>query len=140
MNCVQSKLIKAIRTLVSQGDLLAVLPNGFGKSLIFQVLVCMKEILTGKTSVIVVCPLKSIVQDQIAEASSMGLTAVSLADNCLEDIENAKRGGDSVQVMSFVSDVNKTDRPNTTPMVRAICTFAVLLFGLLAFLSLHSCL
>ena len=54
----------------------------------------MKEILTGKTSVvIVVCPLKRIVQDQIAEgpeASSMGLTAVSLADNRLEDIENAK--------------------------------------------------
>ena len=54
----------------------------------------MKEILTGKTSVvIVVCPLKSIVQDQIAEASSI-LTAVSLAvslaDNRLKDIENAK--------------------------------------------------
>ena len=29
-------------------------------------------------------------QDQIAEASSMGLTAVSLANNRLEDIENAK--------------------------------------------------
>ena len=39
---------------------------------------------------IVVCPLKSIVQYQIAEASSMGLTAVSLADNRLEDIEKAK--------------------------------------------------
>ena len=51
----------------------------------------MKEIPTCKTSVlIVVCPLKSIVQDQIAEASSMGLTAVSLANNRLEDIENAK--------------------------------------------------
>ena len=51
----------------------------------------MKEILRCKTSVvIVVCPLKSIVQDQIAEAFSMGLTAVSLANNRLEDIENAK--------------------------------------------------
>ena len=35
---------KAIRTLVSQGDLLAVLPNGFGKSLIFQILVCVKDL------------------------------------------------------------------------------------------------
>ena len=51
----------------------------------------MKEILRCKTSVvIVVCPLKSIVQDQIAEAYSMGLTAASLANNRLEDIENAK--------------------------------------------------
>ena len=82
---------KAIRTLVSRGDLLAVLPNGFGKGLIFQVLVRVKEILAGKTSVvIVVCPLKSIARDKIAEASSMGLTAVSPADNRLEDIESAK--------------------------------------------------
>ena len=59
--------------------------------LIYQVLVHVKEILTGKTSVvIVVCPLKGIVQDQIAEESSMGLTPVLLADNQLEDIENAK--------------------------------------------------
>ena len=29
------------------------------------------------------------------------------------------------QVVSFVSEVNKTDRPNTTPTVHAICTFAI---------------
>ena len=28
-------------------------------------------------------------------------------------------------VRSLRNDVNKTDRPNTTPKVRAICTFAV---------------
>ena len=91
VNCVQSELKQFVHQSVSRGDLLAVLPNGFGKSLIFQVVVRVKEILTGKTSVvIVVCPLKSIVQDPIAEASSMGLTAVSLADNWLEDTENVK--------------------------------------------------
>ena len=36
-------------------------------------------------------------------------------------------------------DVNKTDRPNKTPTVREICTFAVY-FCLSTFLSLHSCL
>ena len=30
-------------------------------------------------------------------------------------------------------DVNKIDRPNTTPTVRAICTFAVYFFGLSTF-------
>ena len=88
---LRSEQTKAIHTLVSRGDLPAVLLNGFGKSLIFQVLVRVKEILTGKASVvIVVCPSKSTVQDQIAEASLMGLTAVSLANYRLEDIENAK--------------------------------------------------
>ena len=84
----------------------------------------------GKTSVVIVVPpLKSIVQDQIAEASLMGLTAVSLADNRLEECKISAclcvSGGGSLQVVSFVSDVNKTDRPNTTPTVLAICTFAV---------------
>ena len=63
----------------------------------------------------------------------MGLPAVSLADNRLQDIKNAKYQlvfASAEEVLSksflqFVSDVNKTDRPNTTPMVRAICTFAV---------------
>ena len=106
---LRTEQTKAIRTLVSQGDLLAVLQNGFEKSLIFQVLVRVKEIETGKTSVvIVVCLLKSIVQDQIAEASSMGLTAVSLADNRLEDIENEKcqlvfASGEEVLSKSFLS-------------------------------------
>ena len=37
-------------------------------------------------------------------------------------------------------DVNKIDRPNTTPTVRAICTFAVYFSVFQLFLSLLSCL
>ena len=38
-------------------------------------------------------------------------------------------------------DVNKIDRPNTTPTVRVICTFAVYFSVFQPFLSrLHSCL
>lgn len=39
---------------------------------------------------IVVCPLKSIVKDQLTEASSLGLTATSIADANLQDVENGK--------------------------------------------------
>ena len=45
---------------------LAVLPTGFWKSLIFRVLVRMKEMMTGKLRVVVVvCPLQRIVYDQM---------------------------------------------------------------------------
>ena len=68
-----------IATLVTGKHLLAVLPTGFGKSLIFQVLVRVKETMTGTpSSVVVVFPLQSIVCDQMEEASSMGLTAATL--------------------------------------------------------------
>ena len=36
--------------------------------------------------------------------------------------------------------VNKIDRPNMTPTVRAICAFAVYFSVFRPFLSLHSCL
>ena len=76
----------SVKQLFTGGDLLAVLPTGFGKSLIFQVLALLKE----DCVVVVICPLKSIVNDQIKEASSMGISAGSLS-NCLQtDIESGK--------------------------------------------------
>jgi len=44
----------AISTLVSRKDLLAMLPTGFGKSLIFQILVLIKQTMTEKPSSAVV--------------------------------------------------------------------------------------
>ena len=77
---LRHKQKEAISTLVHGSDLLAVLPTGFGKSLIFQLLIHVQEILLSKAAcAIVVCLLKSIVQDQLIEASSMGLAATSLA-------------------------------------------------------------
>ena len=59
----------SIKQLVQEGHLLAVLPNGFGKSLIFQMLALMKN----KSCLSIISPLQSIVHDQIREASSTGL-------------------------------------------------------------------
>ena len=60
----------SIKQLVQEGHLLAVpLPNGFGKSFIFQMLVLMKN----KSCLSIIRPLQSIVHDQIREASSTGL-------------------------------------------------------------------
>ena len=61
---------EAISTLIFGKDVLAVLPTVFEKSLMLfldlKVLVCMKEILTGKpSSVVVVCQPQRIVCDQM---------------------------------------------------------------------------
>ena len=88
---LRSEQKEAVTTLLSRQDLLAVLPTGFGKSLIFQLLVRVKEILTGKPAcVIVVCPLKSILHDQLSDATKMGLTATSLSEASFDDEENGK--------------------------------------------------
>ena len=49
-------------------------------------------------------------------------------------------GQDVLAILPTGFDVNKIDRPNTTPTARAICTFAVYFSVFSTFLSLHSCL
>ena len=67
-------------------DVLTVLPTGYRKSLIFQSFVVVKELLnSAKACVLVICPLTSIIQDQIAEAKALGITCVSLHD--LEEVK-----------------------------------------------------
>ena len=118
---------KAISTLVSGGDILAVLPTGFGKSLIFQLLVRVQAILTGKSlCAIVVCPLNSIIQDQLAEATSMGLAATSLASGRLDDIENGKyqlifASAEELLSKSFLTLLKKSD----TPLHKQLCAIIV---------------
>ena len=47
-------------------DVLAVLPTGFGKSMIFTVFgIVKKNIIKSPVSVLIICPLKSIVADQL---------------------------------------------------------------------------
>ena len=60
--------------------MLAVLPTGFGKSLVFQVFAIIASMVSvsSNSCVLVICPLKSIIIDQVEEADSLGLNAVEL--------------------------------------------------------------
>ena len=69
-------------------DVFAVLPMGYGKSLIFQCFVVAKELLEEKNGhgtpkspcALVICPLTSIIEDQMAEAMSLGISCHRLQD------------------------------------------------------------
>ena len=88
----------ALRHLFKRKDVVAVLPTGFGKSLIFQLLVFLakakgrREGGEGFAAILVITPLTSIIQDQISEISSMGLSGCNLSKKleCLDDIHNGK--------------------------------------------------
>ena len=101
--------------------------TGFGKSLIFQRLVPKKEIMTRKPStVVIVCPLQGIVYDQMGEASSMGLTAATLTDCCLEEIECGKynlvfASAEEVLANPFLSLMKKA----ATPLHSNMCAIIV---------------
>ena len=86
---------KQIRGLYQEQDLLAVLPTGYGKSLVFQLLVMIKIRLASssndRTNIIVVCPLTSVIADPVAEVESMGLTACNLNEK-LEKLHKIEVG------------------------------------------------
>ena len=72
--------ILVIQNIVRGKDVFAALPTGFGKSLTFQVLPSvLKSLQSSYVSpsplVIVVCPLKSIIKDQVNYLRSIGLKA-----------------------------------------------------------------
>ena len=69
----------AVEYLLNHDDVLAVLPTGYGKSLIFQLFAVAASIeMKEPQTVLVVCPLKSIIEDQLAEAESMGIPTASV--------------------------------------------------------------
>ena len=88
----------AMHHLFNGKDVMAVLPTGFGKSLIFQLFVMMCGVRnkrqggTGFSSIVVISPLQSIIRDQVVEVNSMGMTACDLTEklDCLDDIHQGK--------------------------------------------------
>ena len=102
-----------IKQLVQGRDLLAVLPSGFGKSLIFQMLALMKN----KSCLLIICPLQSIVPDQIREASSTGLSAALLSECSIDEIQI-----DRVQLL-FTSGENALEKDFLALMKNESCAF-----------------
>lgn len=74
-------------TYVVEGkDVLAILPTGYGKSLIFQlapqVIMRSRNIPASKSVGLIITPLNSIMNNQIQTLHSMGISACSLDYSC----------------------------------------------------------
>ena len=81
---------QAIVTLLNGEDVLAVLPTGFGKSMIFTVFaIAESEKLEGRpVSVLVICPLKRIISDQIVELEGLCSAAEFTPESSKKIIED----------------------------------------------------
>ncbi len=65
--------------ILNGGDVVALLPTGFGKSLIYQLLPIVSEKLgrpkSGKVIIVIVSPLVALMDDRVKEAAKLGLCA-----------------------------------------------------------------
>ena len=75
----------AVKNLLSNrevlGEVLAVLPTGYGKSLIFQTYAMAAQSINNMNAcILLICSLTSIIKDQITETRSLGIKCVSLLE------------------------------------------------------------
>ena len=76
---LKPELEMAISSLLQRRDVTAILPTGFGKSMIFTVFAMAKEKMSSsKTRTIAMSPLKSTLDDQISEMLSLSCTEMEL--------------------------------------------------------------
>ena len=81
----------AVSELLRGRDVMAVLPTGFGKSMIFTVFALARQELSTtctRTCVIVISPLKSIIDDQISEMLSLNFPAMELSSDKVNLVRN----------------------------------------------------
>ncbi|CAH3139304.1 unnamed protein product [Porites lobata] len=80
-----------VRALLADRDVLAVLRTGYGKRLIYQMF------LNGNAAILVISPLKSIMEDQLQEMELLDYPAKDLANLSNDDIRRCnlaiKEGG-----------------------------------------------
>jgi superfamily II DNA helicase RecQ len=80
----------AVQCLLDGKDVIAILPTGFGKSLIYQLYVLVKVRYGGchSSSILVVSPLKSIIEEQVngLQEVSISATELNMEEKSLKEI------------------------------------------------------
>uniref|UniRef100_A0A8C6SJ85 DNA 3'-5' helicase n=1 Tax=Neogobius melanostomus TaxID=47308 RepID=A0A8C6SJ85_9GOBI len=83
--------LTALEAFLSKEDVFALLPTGFGKSLIYQLApLVAKKMLYKNPVVVVVSPLLALMEQQVTEASKVGVTAMQIGVNTDEEIFSGK--------------------------------------------------
>ncbi|XP_078581267.1 putative ATP-dependent DNA helicase RecS [Branchiostoma floridae x Branchiostoma japonicum] len=86
ISSLKPEQIDALKAFIGGRDVLALLPTGFGKSLIYQIApLVWKKLGRANPIVIVVSPLVALMEDQVRESAKLGVKAVQLG-NADDDI------------------------------------------------------
>ncbi|XP_078662113.1 ATP-dependent DNA helicase RecQ-like [Branchiostoma floridae x Branchiostoma belcheri] len=82
ISSLKNEQSEALKFFLGGKDVLALLPTGFGKSLIYQLAPLVSRKLGRQNPIlIVVSPLNALIEDQIREAARIGVTAAQLGDD-----------------------------------------------------------
>ena len=111
----------AVQELLAGHHVLAVLPTGYGKSTIFTMFLLATEEIRElsatqgnhfPSSVLIISPLRSIIENQITEMRSLGVSAVELSSDNVEQVVRSPpqfiyASGESVLEKAFLDGLKK---------------------------------
>ena len=97
---LKPKQVTCLENLLNGRDVLAVLPTGFGKSLLFHLLPTFLPIKSVLNIILVVTPLNSIIKDQVHTLRDKGITAGVLQTERLQTSTHEKLFETEEDVMS----------------------------------------
>ena len=103
--CLKLLQVKCFEHVFNCHDVIAVLPTGFGKSLLFQLLPDFLPVKGEKNIVLVVCPLNSIIEDEFKVLKDRGVSA---------DVLQLVRDDSADCESLFCSEKDDPDRENST--------------------------
>ena len=116
--CLKPKQLMCISEVESGNDVIAVLPTGFGKSLIYHLLPQVLSSSSGSESVsesstkivLVVAPLSAIISEQICDLKRKGIEADALLLHQVNDDDVAEVSCSWGDLMTDVANDKKTSR------------------------------
>ncbi|XP_028410500.1 uncharacterized protein LOC114533199 [Dendronephthya gigantea] len=96
---------EAIKAFFQNKNVLVNLPTGFGKSLIYQCLTIVGDVLhkkpRGSSVIVVISPLRSLMNDQVAYLQSVGVPAIAITDE--EDPETVEQVMNGIYIVIYGS-------------------------------------
>ncbi|XP_069123906.1 ATP-dependent DNA helicase Q1-like [Argopecten irradians] len=107
---LKDKQLQSLKKLYNGNDVISVLPTGYGKSIIFQLLPWFfqrQHNLPLPGIVIVICPLNSIIQDQVISLRSKGIPACYLSGSSAKTFEREECASDEESEVD--NDLTMTD-------------------------------
>ena len=111
--CFKPKQVQCFDLMLRDFDTVAVLPTGYGKLLIFQLLpyVLPQKSVNNKANLfIVVCPLSSIIKDQIGVLNASGVKASMLTNSLFETNLNESSSLFRIKINKKIKDENKNNQ------------------------------
>ena len=94
---------QAVRNLYLGKDVLAILPTGFGNSRIYQAFSLLNSCENTGATLIVIAPLTSVIEDQLADLRSRGFRAAALSSLSSAELEECSHWCYCCRQQSFLS-------------------------------------